>query len=145
MRPSRALRAVRRDHLLVGVERGAIAVADRREPHRPARGRVTQVGVRDHALARRVRRVRQLCEQHEIQLGIHTLSAVNVAEFVPFLSDAVDAYIAAHVDLGKKLAACRMNPWRNAKAMYDYYQALAKCRDAIMPCDAAAKRRAGCV
>ena len=29
----------------------------------------------------RVRKVRQLCEEHDLHLGIHTLSAVNVAEF----------------------------------------------------------------
>lgn len=51
----------------------------------------------------RVRRVRQTCEQHDLHLGIHTLSAVNVAEFSPYMSDAVDAYIRAHVDLGKRL------------------------------------------
>lgn len=51
----------------------------------------------------RVRNVRALCEQHDIHLGIHTLSAVNVAEFSPFMSEAVDAYISANVDLGKKL------------------------------------------
>jgi len=51
----------------------------------------------------RVRAVRALCEQHDIHLGIHTLSAVNVAEFSPFMSEAVDAYIAAHVDLGRRL------------------------------------------
>ena len=61
------------------------------------------------------------------------------------IADARSCVIKAHFDLGKKLAACKMNPWCNAKAMYGYYQALAKCRDAIMPCDAAAKRRAGCV
>jgi sugar phosphate isomerase/epimerase len=51
----------------------------------------------------RVRKVRQYCEEHDLHLGIHTLSAVNVAEFSPFLSEAVDAYIRAHVDLGKRL------------------------------------------
>ncbi|HEY0582729.1 MAG TPA: sugar phosphate isomerase/epimerase family protein [Chloroflexota bacterium] len=51
----------------------------------------------------RVRKVRALAEQHDLKLGIHTLSAVNVAEFSPFLSEAVDAYIQANIDLGQRL------------------------------------------
>ena len=51
----------------------------------------------------RIRRVREYCEQHDLHLGIHTLSGVNVAEFSPYMSEAVDAYIRAHVDLGKQL------------------------------------------
>jgi sugar phosphate isomerase/epimerase len=51
----------------------------------------------------RIRAVRSYCEQHDLHLGIHTLSAVNVAEFSPFMSDAVDSYLRAHVDLGRKL------------------------------------------
>jgi sugar phosphate isomerase/epimerase len=53
----------------------------------------------------RVRRVRQACEQHDLHLGIHTLSGVNVAEFSPYLSEAVDAYIRANIDLGVRLGA----------------------------------------
>src|SRR5215216_2917215 len=51
----------------------------------------------------RVRKAREQCEQHDLHLGIHTLSAVNVAEFSPYMSEAVDAYIQANVDLGKRL------------------------------------------
>ena len=61
------------------------------------------------------------------------------------VANARSCVIKAHADLGKKLAGCKLNPWCNARAMWDYYQALARCRDAIMPCDAEAKRRAGCV
>ncbi len=53
--------------------------------------------------AERIGSVRRLCEQHDIHLGIHTLSAVNVGEFSPFLSDAVDAYLRAHIELGERL------------------------------------------
>lgn len=60
-----------------------------------------------NALARwdadRIRKVRAYCESHDLHLGIHTLSAVNVAEFSPYMSEAVDAYIRANVDLGKQL------------------------------------------
>ena len=51
----------------------------------------------------RIRRVRSVCEAHDLHLGIHTLSAVNVAEFSPYMSEAVDAYIRANVDLGRQL------------------------------------------
>jgi sugar phosphate isomerase/epimerase len=55
--------------------------------------------------AERIKRVRGYCEEHDLQLGIHTLSGVNVAEFSPYMSEAVDAYIRANVDLGRALAA----------------------------------------
>lgn len=42
--------------------------------------------------------IREKCAQHGIQLGLHTLSAVNVAEFSPFLSEAVDKYLRAYID-----------------------------------------------
>jgi sugar phosphate isomerase/epimerase len=51
----------------------------------------------------RIRTVHQLCEQHDLHLGIHTLSAVNVAEFSPYMSEAVDAYLRANIDLGARL------------------------------------------
>jgi sugar phosphate isomerase/epimerase len=51
----------------------------------------------------RIRSVRGYCEQHDLHLGIHTLSGVNVAEFSPYMSEAVDAYIRANVDLGRQL------------------------------------------
>ena len=53
----------------------------------------------------RVARVRRLCADTGVRLIIHTLSAVNVAEFVPHMTDAVDAYLAANIDLAAKLEA----------------------------------------
>ena len=38
------------------------------------------------------------CERHGIHLGLHTASAVNVAEYAPFVGDAVDRYLEAYVD-----------------------------------------------
>jgi sugar phosphate isomerase/epimerase len=52
----------------------------------------------------RVRAVRALCEANDVRLGIHTLSGVNVAEFSPYMYEAVDAYIQAFVDLGRRLS-----------------------------------------
>ena len=56
----------------------------------------------------RVRKVRDMCVQHDIHLGIHTLSAVNVSDFSPFMSEAVDAYLRANIDLGKRLGVERV-------------------------------------
>ena len=53
--------------------------------------------------AARIARVRDYCDAHDLHLGIHTLSGVNVAEFSPFMSDAIDAYIRAHLEFGKRL------------------------------------------
>ena len=53
----------------------------------------------------RARAVRAACERHGIHLGLHTLSAVNVAEYAPVLSEAVDAYLKSYIDLAPKLGA----------------------------------------
>jgi sugar phosphate isomerase/epimerase len=55
--------------------------------------------------APRIEGVRDLLDRHGIHLGLHTLSAVNVAETSPFLRDAVDAYLKAYVDLSRRLGA----------------------------------------
>jgi sugar phosphate isomerase/epimerase len=51
----------------------------------------------------RVRAVRETCAHHDIHLGLHTASAVNVAELSPYVSDAVDAYLRANIDCAKRL------------------------------------------
>src|SRR5262245_17258931 len=53
----------------------------------------------------RVARVRRMCAELDARLIIHTLSAVNTAEFVPHMSEAVDAYLAANIDLAAKIEA----------------------------------------
>jgi sugar phosphate isomerase/epimerase len=53
----------------------------------------------------RAERVRRLAEERGVKLIIHTLSAVNVAEFVPHMTEAVDAYLGANVDLAARLRA----------------------------------------
>lgn len=55
--------------------------------------------------AARVEEVRSLLDRHGLHLGLHTLSAVNVAETSPFLRDAVDAYLEAYIDLATRLGA----------------------------------------
>lgn len=49
--------------------------------------------------------IREALKKHGIHLGLHTLSAVNVAEYSPFLSEAVDAYMKAYIDAAPKLGA----------------------------------------
>src|SRR5215510_2184193 len=46
----------------------------------------------------RVKAIRQTCEQHGIHIGIHTLSAVNVAEVAPHVRDGVDRYLHGHME-----------------------------------------------
>ena len=53
----------------------------------------------------RARGIRAALEKHGIHLGLHTLSAVNVAEYSPYLSEAVDAYMKAYIDAAPRLGA----------------------------------------
>lgn len=55
--------------------------------------------------AGRAAALRAECERHGIRLGLHTASAVNVAEYAPFVGDAVDRYLEAYVDAAASLGA----------------------------------------
>jgi sugar phosphate isomerase/epimerase len=55
--------------------------------------------------ARRAAALRGSCEQHGVHLGLHTASAVNVAEYAPFVGDAVERYLEAYVDAAHLLGA----------------------------------------
>lgn len=61
-----------------------------------------ELGAFDEA---RVKTIRSALERHGIRLGLHTLSAVNVAETSPFLREAVDAYLRAYMELAARLGA----------------------------------------
>lgn len=50
-------------------------------------------------------RVRALCEKHNVTIGLHTASAVNVGEYAPYVGDAVEAYLKAYVDAAVRLGA----------------------------------------
>lgn len=54
---------------------------------------------------KRVSAVRTVREKHGIAIGLHTSSAVNVAEYAPHASGGVDAYLKAYVDIYSKLGA----------------------------------------
>ena len=49
--------------------------------------------------------IRDACSRDGLHLGLHTLSAVNVAEVAPFLRDAADRYLMAYIDLARQMAA----------------------------------------
>lgn len=55
--------------------------------------------------SKRVAAVRTAREKHGIHIGLHTSSAVNVAENAPHAGDGVDAYLKAYVDIYSKLGA----------------------------------------
>jgi len=44
-------------------------------------------------------------ERHGIRLGLHTSSAVNVAEYAPLVGEAVEAYLRGYVDASVRLGA----------------------------------------
>lgn len=53
----------------------------------------------------RGRTIRAACERHGVHLGLHTASAVNVAEAAPYVADAVERYLEAYVDASMLLGA----------------------------------------
>jgi sugar phosphate isomerase/epimerase len=56
----------------------------------------------------RVAKIRATCEANGIHTGIHTMSAVNVAEIAPHVRDGVDAYLRGHLEAGKRLGCSWM-------------------------------------
>ena len=56
--------------------------------------------------AERVRFIRHLAASHGITLGIHTSSAVNMAEITPVMATAADTYVRENLELAHKLG-CR--------------------------------------
>ena len=53
----------------------------------------------------RCRPIREACERHGIHMGIHTESAINIAETTPIMAEAADAYLQAYIDIAKRLNA----------------------------------------
>ena len=49
--------------------------------------------------------VRRACEKCAVHLGLHTASAVNVAEVAPYVADAVEHYLEAYVEIAPRLGA----------------------------------------
>ena len=55
--------------------------------------------------SQRCEAIRQRAEQSGITIGLHTLSAVNIAEFSPHLAEAADHYLRAYIDIAKAVNA----------------------------------------
>ena len=53
----------------------------------------------------RCAKVRGMLDKTGVHLALHTLSAVNIAEYSPYVSDAVDAYLRSYVDIFSRLGA----------------------------------------
>ena len=53
--------------------------------------------------AERVADIRSICDRNAISLGLHTLSAVNVAEYSPHVARGVENYMRSCVDLANRL------------------------------------------
>ena len=49
--------------------------------------------------------IRTACDRYGLKLGLHTNSAVNVAELSPYVDDAVDRYLEGYIDVYGKLGA----------------------------------------
>lgn len=49
--------------------------------------------------------IRAACEKNGVKLGLHTLSAVNIAEYSPFVAEAADQYLQGYIDAYNKLGA----------------------------------------
>ena len=47
--------------------------------------------------------IRVTCHQNGIRLSLHTASSVNIAEFSPYVSEAVDQYLQSYIDLAALL------------------------------------------
>ena len=58
--------------------------------------------------AKRCAGVRRQIDKHGIRLGLHTNSAVNVAEYSPHVADAVTDYLKSYVDVFPRLGASWM-------------------------------------
>src|ERR1700759_3596759 len=53
----------------------------------------------------RAAQIRRACERNDVHLGLHTASAVNVAEYAPYVGIAVDRYLEAYVEIAPRLGA----------------------------------------
>jgi sugar phosphate isomerase/epimerase len=64
----------------------------------------------------RVRHIRELCDANGIHIGVHTMSAVNMAEVAPHVRDGVERYLIGHMD------ACKMlgGEWMVVHAGYHF-------------------------
>jgi sugar phosphate isomerase/epimerase len=96
----------------IGVDYGKSMVAEEAVVHASRNGLRyidIQIDVAPNALETfgeaRCENLRQLCVEKRVKLGLHTLSAVNIAEISLFLREAVDCYLRAYIDAAARLSA----------------------------------------
>src|ERR1051325_4558407 len=66
--------------------------------------------------AERCAALRAQAEGAGITLGLHTLSAVNIAEYAPYLAEAADHYLRTYIDIARALQA----GWVDVHAGYHF-------------------------
>ena len=49
--------------------------------------------------------VKEMCQSHNIHLGLHTLSGVNMAEYSNLFRQAADEYLRGYIDMATRLDA----------------------------------------
>jgi sugar phosphate isomerase/epimerase len=59
----------------------------------------------DEMTPARCETIKQKLTDTGITMGLHTLSAINIAEFSPHLSEATDAYLQSYIDIAKATGA----------------------------------------
>ena len=70
----------------------------------------------DAFTAARCAALRTRAEADGITIGLHTLSAVNIAEYAPYLAEAADQYLRTYIDIAKALNA----GWVDVHAGYHF-------------------------
>ncbi len=70
--------------------------------------------------------IRQRAEAIGLTIGLHTLSAVNIAEFSPHLDEAADQYLRTYIDIAQALNA----GWVEVHAGYHFTSDLAQRMEA---------------
>jgi len=68
-----------------------------------------QIDIAPNALAtfdaKRIGPIREAAAKANVTIALHTLSAVNIAEVSPFVSEAVDTYLRTYIDIARQLEA----------------------------------------
>jgi len=90
---------------------------------------------------KRAAAVRAACNEAGVHLGLHTSSAVNVAEYAPYVGDAVERYLQAYVDAAARLGAEWIVMHAGFHFTSDKAERMATGRERLQRMAAYAKRR----
>ena len=70
--------------------------------------------------------IREQAARDGITIGLHTLSAVNIAEFAPHLAEAADQYLRSYIDIARAFNA----GWVEVHAGYHFTSDIAQRKEA---------------